>query len=65
MSENAEVYNNIRDVLGWTIQRQIVDVTQKDPNDEGEPYVMFMFDNGGFVKIPITERGFYCYVVTD
>lgn len=49
---------NIRDTpLVTFIGATLVDITQHDPED-GEPYVMLLFDNGGTVTFPITRRGF-------
>jgi hypothetical protein len=58
---SEEVYANIRDLLGDYIGRTIVDITQHD-KDEWEltrqSFVMFMFDDGKWVKFFIGDEGF-------
>jgi hypothetical protein len=54
-------YVNIREFIGWTIGRKIVDVTQQDRDEfieDGDAYVMLLLDNGGYVKF-LVETGFY------
>lgn len=48
--------DNIRDIIGFAIGKTVVDITQSDEEElmDGEdPYVMFMFDDGSFLKVAI------------
>lgn len=64
MTEGA--YSNIRDILRPYMGARIIDITQHDENEFNEAktegregsYVMLMFDNGGYIKFPITDDGF-------
>jgi hypothetical protein len=54
-------YTNIRQILGSLIGHVLVDITQHDKDEFEETrqsYVQFHFDNGEYVKIPISEDGF-------
>jgi hypothetical protein len=57
----GEPYATIREVLGSLIGRRVVDITQHDRDEweaGEEAYVMLMFDDGSYVKFPVTELGF-------
>jgi hypothetical protein len=54
-------YVNIRQILGSLIGRTLLDITQHDPEEFAETqmsYVQFHFDDGSYVKFPISEDGF-------
>lgn len=56
MSDDEEVYKNIRDVpcIKAVIGKRLVDVTQ---NDDGEPAKMFlMFEEATVIEIAVTEE---------
>ncbi len=57
---SPDVFENIRDVLGPLIGQKLVDITQSDEEEERDflPYVMFMFEDGSYVKFPMTKHGF-------
>lgn len=46
--------DNIRDVIGGFVGKTIVDITQPDADElleDEDPYVMFMFDDGSYMKM--------------
>ena len=56
-----EPYANIREILGSFIGKRIVDITQHDEEEfraGEESYVMLLFDDGNFLKFPVTDLGF-------
>jgi len=56
--------SNIREFLGWTVGRTIVEVTAGDPTEipDGEGidahFIVLHFDNGGTLEISVGEDGF-------
>lgn len=54
-------YANIREILGSLIGRVLVDITQHDKEefDEEGSFIQFHFDDGGYVKIPVGDGGFF------
>lgn len=57
----SEPYSNIRSILGYLIGRTITDITQHDKDEREETevaYVMMMFDDGSWIKLPIGDDGF-------
>jgi hypothetical protein len=71
MSENDSndgQYANIREVLGWLKGKTIVDITQHDADDfnlRGECFVQLMLDDGGWVRFPIGDDGFWHHDAKD
>lgn len=56
----AEEYSTVREILGSFIGTRLLDITQHTQEEWEESrnsYIMFMFDNGHFVKVPIGENG--------
>ncbi len=54
-------YANIREMLGGMIGRKVIDITQHDEDEwkaGSEAYVMVMFDDGSWLKFPVTDLGF-------
>src|SRR3569833_1018858 len=61
VSPMSEPYANIREILGSFIGKRIVDITQHDEEEfraGEESYVMLLFDDGNFLKFPVTDLGF-------
>ena len=57
----SESYANIRSILGYLIGRTVTDVTQHDKDEwdsEKACYIMLMFDDGSWLKVPVGNDGF-------
>lgn len=56
----AEEYSTVRALLGSFIGTRLLDITQhtqEEWEESGDSYIMFMFDNGHYVKVPIGDGG--------
>lgn len=62
MSEDKEIYANIRDILGPLIGQRLVDITQHDRDEydaNGLGFVQLLFDDGSHIKFYVsTDIGF-------
>jgi hypothetical protein len=65
VADEHPLLSNIRDYLGWVINRRVVDVTAGDPpslpdshGDGDGNFVVLHFDNGGTLNVPI-DSGFH------
>ncbi len=54
---------NIRDMLGFAIDRRIVDVSQHDPGED--PFIMIMLDNATWIKLVPSIFGTFVLIVHD
>jgi hypothetical protein len=48
-------YKNIREVIGGCIGLRVVDITQSDADEEGDPFVVIHFENGAILTFPCLE----------
>ena len=56
-----EDYANIRQLLGDFVGKKLVDITQHDQEEweeYHESYIQLMFEDGTFIRFPVTDEGF-------
>lgn len=59
MSEEVDHVRNIRELLGRLIGQKLMDITQKDPDEEGDQYTEFLFEKGNTVKFYLADGDAY------